>query len=205
MEDPKVLKKLKPRYMKAYGLLCKEHGQDISHVAREILSAVKGGIQKYGDEPIQLIEQISTQLSQLPEEPLLKQMIDWGAESMKIEELAQQADGNVRAIGFVKEAGKQLLHKIQYGETSHDNLYAKHMEGYMIKVYSADFEAKIRVDHSTESRGIVLSNLENVRGSVFDGLSKFSQNALKNKSVASLRMPPQKKPDVGLSIDIDSL
>ncbi len=122
MEDPKVLSKLKRPYLKAYGLLCKEHGQDISHVAHEILSALKGGIQKYGDEPIQLIEQISAQLSQLPEEPLLKQMIDWGEESMRIEELAQQSAGDVRAIEYVKEAGKQLLNELQYNESSHDKL-----------------------------------------------------------------------------------
>ena len=116
-----------------------------------------------------------------------------------------QADGNIRAIEFVKEAGKQLLNELQYGESSHDELHTKLIDGYMTKIYKADFETKIELNHFTESRGTVVSNLENVQTPVIEGLSKFSKNILKNSSVASLRVPSRKKPEVGLDVDIDQL
>ena len=204
MEDPKVLSKLKRSYSKAYGLLCKEHGEDVSHVSPEILSALRTNIEEYGDEPIQFLRQVHAQITQLPEEPLLKQMVDWGKESMKIEDLAQQTDGNTRGIDSAKDVSKQLLNELRYGEISHDELQSKLIEKYMEKIYKAEFEKKVEL-HSGEIRERVLTNLERVTPLVIEGISYFAKQSVKKGSISSLRLPSREKPEVSLDVDLDEL
>ena len=206
MEDPKILKKLKKPYFKAYGLLCKEHGEDVSHVPPEILSALRTDLEGYGDEPIQFLEQVHAQLIQLPTEPLLKHILDWGKVSRKIDELAQQTDGNTRGIESAKDVSKQILNELRYGNISRDDLQSQlFIERYMEKIYKAEFAEKVEL-HSGDIRERVLENLERVTPLVMEGISYFAKQSAKKEEISSLRLPSRKSVEINdLEVDIDTL
>jgi len=61
-------------------------------------------LQDYGDEPLKLIQQIATMMNQIPDEPLLKQLVDWSEKSQIIDRYAQQIDGHRTAMDLAVKA-----------------------------------------------------------------------------------------------------
>jgi hypothetical protein len=71
-DGDKVHVKLAPRYQKVYMQLCEGHSGD-AELAHEVLRPLKRDLRDYGDEPLKLLQQVTTELNQIPDEPLLKQ------------------------------------------------------------------------------------------------------------------------------------
>ena len=92
-DGDKVHVNLTRRYQKLYQQLCEGRYGD-KELAHEVLWPLKRDLQDYGDEPLQLIQQVATELDQIPAEPLLKQSVDWGEKSQRIERRAQQINGH---------------------------------------------------------------------------------------------------------------
>ena len=88
-DGDKVHVNLTRRYQKLYKQLCEGQYSD-AELAHEVLRPLKQDLQDYGDEPLQLIQQVATELNQIPAEPLLKQSVDWGEKSQSIDRCAQQ-------------------------------------------------------------------------------------------------------------------
>jgi hypothetical protein len=70
------------RYQKLYKQICEGLNSN-AELAHEVLRPLKQDLSAYGDEPLTLIQQVATELSQIPAEPLLKQSVDWGQKSQR--------------------------------------------------------------------------------------------------------------------------
>jgi len=79
-----------------------------------VLRPLRRDLQDYGDEPLKLIHQIATVLNQIPDEPLLKQLVDWSEKSQIIDRYAQQIDGHRTAMELAVKACQQQLQELRY-------------------------------------------------------------------------------------------
>lgn len=112
-DGDKVHVNLAHRYQKVYKQIC-EGQYDDAELAYEVLGALKRDLQRYGDEPLQLVQQVTTELNQIPDEPLLKQLVDWGEASQKIDRFAQQNSGPLMAKELAVKACQQQLQELRY-------------------------------------------------------------------------------------------
>jgi hypothetical protein len=95
--------RLAPRYQKPYKQICEGRFGD-AELAHSVLRPLMRDLKDYGDEPLKLIHQIATVLNQIPDEPLLKQLVDWSEKSQIIDRYAQQIDGRRTAMELAVKA-----------------------------------------------------------------------------------------------------
>ena len=204
-DGDKVHVNLAHRYQKVYKQIC-EGQYDDAELAHEVLKPLKRDLQDYGDEPLQLIRQVSAELDQIPDEPLLKQLVNWGEESQKIDRFAQQNPGSLIAKELVVKACQQQLQELRYSERPHD-LTEEMSRKYVSAVYEANFEERVPLAqyYNGADQTVVDARLKGMRSHVEQGISSFAVQMIRNGSVASLRCPPMTRPSIGLDDDLFDL
>jgi hypothetical protein len=193
---------LKYRYQKVYKQICEGQYDNVA-LAHEALRPLKRDLRDYGAEPLILLRQVTTMLSQIPDEPLLKQCVDWGEKSQLIDRWAQQISGRPTAMELAVKACKQQLQELRSNTCPPDvtkELYKK----YVSEVYKANFEGRVPLaqHYNGTSRDIVDARLQGMRAHVEQGIDNFVAQMMRNGSVTSLRRRPMARRPIGLNDDL---
>lgn len=195
--------RLAPIYQKVYKQLCEGQYRD-EELAIEALRSLKKDIQKYGDGPIKVIEQVAIQLKRIPSGPLLKEMVDWCEESMKIDKLMQQVNSSKRAINWATQACKEQLDELRYDECLHNFLF-EITEKYLRNVYIANFEKRtpLKRHYKGVNQTTVDTRLDCMRPHVIKGIVVLTMQIVQKGSVDTLRLPRHSRGNQAITIDTD--
>ena len=201
---------LSPRYYGLYEQVCEGY-YDEDALAREALRCLKKDLKDFGDGPIRLIEQeaaifehIATQLQQ-------GKGVDWAQERRKVKGLAQDADGEKRALAHVIKACEQQLRDLQieqyYGIRS-SHFQVELARRYLLNIYDAHFAGKVeqsRQHYNQADRQYVLARLTDMRPSVIKGLEYLAEQIARRNDVQVLRLPPRPRHMrmIDLNTDLD--
>ena|SRR5437870_5669923 len=201
-DGDKVHEHLARRYQKPYKQICE--GQYIhAELARAVLRPLKQDLQDYGDEPLKLIQQVATELSQIPHESLLKQSINWSEKSQNIDQCAQQMDGHRTAMELAVKACQQQLQELRYSNCPHD-MVAEMKRKYVSAVYEANFEGRVPLaqHYNGADQVAVDARLQGMRVHVERGIDNLVAQMMRKDSVTSLRRPPMASAPIGLDDDL---
>jgi hypothetical protein len=193
------------RYQKPYKQLCEGQYGDVE-LTRAVLRPLKRDLQEYGDAPLKLIQQVATELNQIPDEPLLKQSINWAEKSKIIDGWAQRISGPRIAIALAVKACQQQLQELRYSSCAQDltkEIYRK----YVSSVYEANFEGRVPLPqhYNGVAHAAVDARLQGMRAHVEQGIDSFAAQMLRNSNVSSLRCPPMARAPLGLHDDLLNL
>ena len=206
-DGDKVHVKLARRYQKLYKQICEGLYSD-AELAHEVLQPLKQDLRDYGDESLRLIQQVATELSQIPAEPLLKQSVYWGQKSQRIDRCAQQIDSRPRARELAVQACKQQLQELRSNGCPHDltkdDLTKKMYKKYISAVYEANFEERVPLaQHYNGIDQVTIDvRLKGMRIHVDQGIESFAAQMMRNGSVTPLRRPPMIRPPIGIHDDL---
>ena len=195
------------RYQKPYQQLCEGLSGD-KELAHEVLRPLKRDLRDYGNEPLQLIQQVATELDQIPAEPLLKQSVDWGGKSQRIDRRAQQIDGHLKAIDLALQACQRQLQELRSSICPHDltkdDLTKEMYKKYISAVYKANFEERVPLaqHYNGVDQVTVDTRLKGMRIHVDQGIESFAAQMIRNGSVKHLRRPPMTRPSIGIHDDL---
>ncbi len=177
-------------YTKAYKQLCEDKlGNE--EIARTVIEGViKDFKNKFRNETLSLLENMATNLCEIPNEPLFKKEVDWGQESMKVYDLAQQSDASTRAKDLAIRAGKQLLQGIKEGHQL-NNIKKALLEKFCHEVYKAQFEESLPLSghHNDEDEITLNAYLNNIRPYIGESLQNLAGQMMDKGDMSSLRMP----------------
>lgn len=176
-------------YTKAYKQLCEDKlGNE--EIARTVIKGVIKDFKKFGNETLNLLENMAKNLCEIPNEPLFKEGVDWGGKSMNIDDLAQQSDGSTRAKDLAVRAGKQLLEDIKEGHQP-DNVKKALFEKFGNEVYKAQFEESLPLSgHHNDVDEVTLNTcLNNIRPYIGESLQNIAGQMTDKGDMSSLRMP----------------
>jgi len=186
-DGDKVHENLARRYQKPYKQLCEGQYSD-AELARAVLRPLKRDLQDYGDEPIKLIQEVAGELSQIPQEPLLRQLVNWGELSQMIDRLAQHTYSDRTAIELAVQACQQQLQELRSSRCPHD-LATEMLKKYGDAVYKASFEERVPLaqHYSGAAPSTVDARLQGMRGHVEQAIDNLAAQMIRNGSVTSLR------------------
>ena len=201
-DGDKVHENLARRYQNPYKQICEGQYGD-AELARAVLRPLKRDLQDYGDEPIKLIQEVAGELSQIPQEPLLKQLVNWGELSQMIDRFAQHMYGDRTAIELTVQVCQQQLQELRYSACPHD-LAAEMLRKYGVAVYKANFEGRVPLaqHYSGADPSTVDARLQGIRGHVEQAIDNLAAQMMRNSSVTSLRRPPMASASIGLYDDL---
>jgi len=208
-DGDKVHGNLAPRYQKPYKQIC-EGQYSAAEFAHAVLRPLKRDLQDYGDEPLKLIRQVATELHQIPDEPLLKQLVDWSEKSQIIDRCAQQMDGHRTAVELAVKACQQQLQELRYSGCLYDaaeEMSLSIMREYVSAVYEANFEGRVPLaqHYNGVDQVTVDVRLQGMRVHVEQGIANFAAQMICNGSVTTLRRPPMARSPIGLYDDLCEL
>jgi hypothetical protein len=206
-DGDKVHGKLPRRYQKLYKQICEGLYSD-AELAHEALRPLKQDLSNYRDEPLTLIQQVASELSQIPAEPLLKQSVDWGEKSRRIERGAQQMDGHPRGMDLAVQACKQQLQELRGGSCPHDftkdDLARERYKKYISAVYEANFAGRVPLaqHYNGADQATVDARLKGMRTHVEPGIEIFAAQMMRNGSTTLLRRPPMTRRPINIDDDL---
>ena len=206
-DGDKVHVNLTRRYQKPYQQVCEGQYGD-KELAHEILRPLRRDLRDYGDEPLQLIQQVATELDQIPAEPLLKQSVNWGEKSQRIERRAQQIDGHLKALALAVQACQRQLQELRSSIYPHDltkdDLTKEMYKKYISAVYKANFEERVPLaqHYNGVDQVSVDTRLKGMRIYVDQGVESFAAQMIHNGNVTPLRRPPMTRPSIGIHDDL---
>lgn len=128
------------RYLNNYRDVCVPaagfNPEDVAHdIARVVIADVRD---IGGNSAIEFIVTcVEVLADQLPEEPLLRQAVDYGAIQRQIDQLARRALGNEQGMDLAKRAVRGVLEDYRQGGSSLNTESA--LENYMMKIHEARF------------------------------------------------------------------
>ena len=204
-DGDKVHENLAHRYQQPYKQICEGQYSD-AELARAVLHPLKRDLQDYGDEPLKLIQQVATELSHIPQEPLLKQLVNWSEMSQMIDRFAQHMYSHRTAMELAVQACQQQLQELRSNSCPHD-LAAEMLRKYGSTVYKANFEGRVPLaqHYNGADQSTVDARLQGMRGHVEQGIDSLVAQMMRNGSVTSLRRPPMASASIGLNDDILNL
>jgi hypothetical protein len=193
------------RYQKPYKQIC-EGQYGAAELAHTVLRSFKQDLQEYGDAPLKLIQQVATELNQIPDEPLLKQLVDWGEKSQIIDRCAQQIYGRRTAMELAVHACQQQLQELRYSSCPHD-FATEILRKYGAAVYEANFEGRVPLaqHYNGVAQATVDARLQDMRVHVEQGIDSFAAQMMRNGGVTALRCPPMARAPIGLNDDLLNL
>lgn len=96
------------RYLNNYKDLCAP-GFNPEAMAHDVAGVVRKDMKDFGNAPLNFIVACVEGLSQLPEEPLLRQVVDYGALQQQIDRTARRFYGNEQGMDLAKRAVRSAL------------------------------------------------------------------------------------------------
>lgn len=129
------------RYLNNYRDLCAP-GFDAEDVAHDVARVVRNDLKDFGNPPISFIASCLETLSgQLPEEPLLRQAVDYGSLYRQIDRITRQHRGSEAGMDLAKRAVRSEIEAYRQGGT------APTLEGtlivYQTKIHDARFSERV--------------------------------------------------------------
>jgi len=208
-DGDKVHTHLASPYQKPYKQLC-EGLYSGAELAQEVLRPLKRDLQDYGDEFLKLIQQVATDLCQIPDEPLLKQLVDWGEQSQIIDRCAQQIDGQRTSMELAVQACQQRLQELRYNScpyNSAEEMRLSILGKYVSAVYEANFEGRVPLaqHYNGVDQMTVDARLQSMRVHVEQGIQNFAVQIMRHGSVIALRSPRMARSPIGLYDDLCEL
>jgi len=201
--------RLAPRYQKPYKQICEGRFGD-AELAHAVLRPLKQDLQDYRDKPLKLIQQVATELHQIPDEPLLKRSVDWSEKSQIIDRCAQQIGGHRIAMELAVKACQQQLQELRYSSGPYDSTEEMSLSisrKYVAAVYEANFKGRVPLaqHYNGVDQVTVDARLQGMRVHVEQGIDNFAAQMIRNGSVTSLRCPPMARPTIDLDYDLSEL
>lgn len=185
---------LRRLYQKPYKWLCEGTATN-DECARALLEKLKQDIKAKGDLPVALSQEMAVSFTQIISSPEEAGESDFIKLSMEFEAVAQKADGRPDLKELTLRAGKGVLSDLRNGnaiKVDITNISETILRRYMLEVYESEFKERIPLTiehHAGVSQEILNSRIEAMQPRVDSGIQKFTQDAIRSQSVASLSLP----------------
>lgn len=185
---------LRRLYQKPYKWLC-EGTATSDECARALLEKLKQDIKAKGDLPVALSQEMAVSFTQIISSSEEAGESDFIKLSMEFEAVAQKADGRPDLKELTLRAGKGVLSDLRNGnaiKVDITNISETILRRYMLEVYESELKERIPLTiehHAGVSQEILNSRIEAMQPRVDSGIQKFTQDAIRSQSVASLSLP----------------
>ena len=193
-------------YKKLYEWLC-EGKASLGECTRMAISALRRDLQKKGNLPIVLAQQMGERLSQFISIAGANNSVDWGSANREIEKILQ-----VNGMHDVKElilcSGKSFLHELRYGgdrELNASSISEAILGQYMTTVLESGFQGRIPLtdEHHAGMDDRTLKQLIiEMQPTVISTIGHWAKKANSDGSVANLRLPRRQMNPVDMDEDL---
>ena len=193
-------------YKKLYEWLC-EGKASLGECTRMAISALRRDLQKKGNLPIVLAQQMGERLSQFISIAGANNSVDWGSANREIEKILQ-----VNGMHDVKElilcSGKSFLHELRYGgdrELNASSISEAILGQYMTTVLESGFQGRIPLtdEHHAGMDDRTLKQLIiEMQPTVISTIGNWAKKANSDGSVANLRLPRRQMNPVDMDEDL---
>lgn len=180
-------------YKKLYESLC-EGKASIDECTRMAISALKRDIQKKGNLPIVVAQQMGERLSQVIDIAGANNSVDWGMANREIEKILQ-VDGRHDVKELILCAGKSFLHELRYGNDrglTANSISEAILGQYMTTVLESGFHGRIPLtdEHLAGMNDRTLKQLiQEIQPAVVSAIGNWANKANIDGSVTKLRLP----------------
>lgn len=187
-DGDKVHAGLTGAYQKPYKQICEDLLGD-EETSRSILRSLRRDIRRFGDQPIEIINQVAGHLEQIRNAPLLRNNADWAAESSRIDAIAQTTFCSKDALELAVHACKEQLIDFRNGAQC-GNVAQEIAAKYMRRMYLAFFEDRVPLPrhYRDVSPAFIKTKLDAIRPLVEQGIAYFAAQAIKNNTMTHLRL-----------------
>jgi len=161
-------------------------------------------VKRYGNDPIMLIKQCALRFDEILAQPLLQTVVDWSAESLKIERLARNLHGNKRGISLALKACKEQLYQVRHAASSPKCLIEL-VRRYFQLVYAAEFESRVASHkhyHDADPK-FVEQRLSEMRACLIESIEALANRVARLGDVDQLRAPARRNADSPIDVETD--
>lgn len=190
MDGDRYHRALKMRYQQLYKQVSQGHfaPQELAHNAlRPLMKDVKG----YGDGVIALIGQAGDEIERRMGLPVLRGLEDRDALKLELEQRAQAVHADPRGKGLALEACERYIDDLDHS-TEATNVRQNLIAGYLMSVYTANFESPATTTLAAAKQGIshnvVVAQLSQVREHVEAYTSHIAGSIAKKLTLDRVRM-----------------
>lgn len=182
------------RFLSVYAQICEGHWE-ASVLGYRVLHPLKVQIQKYGNVPIDLCQDILPILAEAQYRTQTGKGFIFADFSDQITELSKNQALNCipRGRDIVVEAAKKTLFEIRNQRIQSSLDIESALAGnYVGAVYEKDFEDKIQktpVHHKNVSHDVMSELICDIRPHIDRGRDEFAKQLVKHKDVSKLRRP----------------
>jgi hypothetical protein len=191
-DGDKVHGRLARLYQKPYQWLCEGKASN-DECARVLMEALKQDLKNKGNLPVIISSHMAEILLQAVNDNCRNSSVDWAALNIEFEKLVQQFNGPSNLKELTLYAGKTIVHDLRYGQKLDvDNVSKAILERYMKGVYESEFKERIPLTsehHAGVSEVILEKRIESMQSNIDAALSVWADKAVREESVANLRMP----------------
>jgi hypothetical protein len=191
-DGDKVHGRLARLYQKPYQWLCEGKASN-DECARVLMEALKKDLKNKGNLPVIISRHMAEVLIQAVNDNCRNSSVDWAALNIEFEKLVQQFNGPSNLKELTLYAGKTIVHDLRYGQELDVNNFSKAiLERYMKGVYESEFKERIQLTsehHAGVSEVILEKRIESMQSNIDTALSVWADKAVRDESVANLRMP----------------
>ena len=193
-------------YKKLYEWLC-EGKASLDECTRMAISALRRDLQKKGNLPIVLAQQMGERLSQFISIAGANNSVDWGSANREIEKILQ-VDGMHDVKELILCSGKSFLHDLRYGgdrELNANSISEAILGQYMTTVLESGFQGRIPLtdEHHAGMDDRTLKQLIiEMQPTVISTIGNWAKKANSDESVANLRLPRRQMNPVDMDEDL---
>ena len=178
-----VHSKLRACFWGPYKQICGLDDFNPEATAHDLALPLKKDIDRIAEKVAHVISDGITVLKQLPQEPLLKQGIDYGQVSRYIDKLAQQCPIDHRSMELVKNSLKRQLDNFRHDNVAFDAQDA--VRDCFLGIYDDQFAGRVPLK-AKHLNGTDFSTIEQrlgmMREYVVEEMSKFAKDTIAHKS-----------------------
>jgi len=195
-------------YRKSYEWLC-EGKASFSECAHVLLQALGKDIERKGDLPIKLAQEIGKTLDNTINHGRDNVLINWGSLCLEIEKLVYQCDGRPDLKELTLRATKSLINDLRYMrlvdspnisiEIVKRYFIEEIVKRYLIEVYESSFKEKIPLlsEHDVGIDQIHLNqSINDMEPSIIAVIKQWAKQVITDGGVKKLKLPRRNKKQV---------
>jgi hypothetical protein len=181
------------RYQQSYRQVGEGH-HPLEPIARQALTPLRQDLRKYGDPPIQFLLNVADQIARFTEAPLLATDATRDAFKQSLEQQLQQVYGDRRAKQLAWHVIEDHLNQPP-SDCSVSFLAHMLLKQYILRVYTANFEARVTVPPTSSATPLQLSHNEiiqqlgQVRRHIETSSVALADHFIRKGTVKGLRLP----------------
>ena len=179
----------------------------LDECTRMAISALRRDLQKKGNLPIVLAQQMGERLFQFISIAGANNSVDWGSANREIEKILQ-VDGMHDVKELILCSGKSFLHELRYGgdrELNASSISEAILGQYMTTVLESGFQGRIPLtdEHHAGMDDRTLKQLIiEIQPAVISTIGNWAKKANSDGSVAKLRLPRRQMNPVDMDEDL---